>query len=77
MKSVARANRVVFGLIIVSLVGFSAYCWQLLSQQQRAFDLSVAAEMVLNRVNTDTVYLLGREKASDGSVQQMCIRDSL
>ncbi|MFQ2707272.1 response regulator [Aeromonas caviae] len=70
MKSVARANRVVFGLIIVSLVGFSAYCWQLLSQQQRAFDLSVAAEMVLNRVNTDTVYLLGREKASDGSVQQ-------
>ena len=70
MKSVARGNRVVFGLIIVSLVGFSAYCWQLLSQQQRAFDLSVAAEMVLNRVNTDTVYLLGREKASDGSVQQ-------
>jgi hypothetical protein len=50
------------GLIIVSLVGFSAYCWQLLSQQQRAFDLSVAAEMVLNRVNTDTVYLLGRER---------------
>ena len=26
--------------------------------------------MILNRVNTDTVYLLGREKASDGSVQQ-------
>ena len=51
-------------------MAFSAYCWQLLSQQQRAFDLSVAAEMVLNRVNTDTVYLLGREKASDGSVQQ-------
>ena len=70
MKSVARVNRVVFGLIIVSLLAFSAYCWQLLSQQQRASDLSVAAELVLNRVNTDTVYLLGREKASDGSVQQ-------
>ncbi|MDU1142628.1 response regulator [Aeromonas rivipollensis] len=70
MKSVARDNRVVFGLIIVSLLAFSAYCWQLLSQQQRASDLSVAAELVLNRVNTDTVYLLGREKASDGSVQQ-------
>lgn len=47
MKSVARGNRVVFGLIIVSLVGFSAYCWQLLSQQQRAFDLSVAAAFYL------------------------------
>ncbi|MBP8269941.1 MAG: hybrid sensor histidine kinase/response regulator, partial [Aeromonas sp.] len=70
MKSVARDHRVVFGLIIVSLLAFSAYCWQLLSQQQRASDLSVAAELVLNRVNTDTVYLLGREKASDGSVQQ-------
>ncbi|WP_429159762.1 response regulator [Aeromonas media] len=70
MKSVARDNGVVFGLIIVSLLAFSAYCWQLLSQQQRASDLSVAAELVLNRVNTDTVYLLGREKASDGSVQQ-------
>jgi hypothetical protein len=69
MNNVTRVNRVVLGLIIVSLVGFSAYCWQLLSQQQRAFDLSVAAEMVLNRVNTDTVYLLGA-KASDGSVQQ-------
>ena len=56
MKSVARVNRVVFGLIIVSLLAFSAYCWQLLSQQQRASDLSVAAELVLNRVNTDTVY---------------------
>lgn len=70
MKSVARINRVVLSLIIASLLAFSAYCWHLLSQQQRASELSVAAELVLNRVNTDTVYLLGREKASDGSVQQ-------
>ncbi|MFC5707202.1 hybrid sensor histidine kinase/response regulator [Aeromonas eucrenophila] len=70
MKSVARVNRVVLSLIIVSLLAFSTYCWQLLSQQQRASELSGAAELVLNRINTDTVYLLGREKASDGSVQQ-------
>ncbi|MEG0009567.1 MAG: response regulator [Aeromonas sp.] len=70
MKSVARVNRVVLSLIIISLLAFSTYCWQLLSQQQRASELSVAAELVLNRINTDTVYLLGREKASDGSVQQ-------
>ena len=69
MKSVARVNRVVLSLIIISLLAFSTYCWQLLSQQQRASELSVAAELVLNRINTDTVYLLGREKASDGSVQ--------
>jgi two-component system, sensor histidine kinase and response regulator len=69
MKSVVRVNRVVLSLIIVSLLAFSTYCWQLLSQQQRASELSVAAELVLNRINTDTVYLLGREKASDGSVQ--------
>ncbi|MGL5811864.1 MAG: response regulator [Aeromonas sp.] len=70
MKSVARVNRVVLSLIIASLLGFSTYCWQLLSQQQRASELSMAAELVLNRINTDTVYLLGRERASDGSVQQ-------
>lgn len=69
MKSVVRVNRVVLSLIIASLLAFSAYCWQLLSQQQRASELSVAAELVLNRINTDTVYLLGREKASDGSIQ--------
>ncbi|WP_429103644.1 response regulator [Aeromonas hydrophila] len=70
MNNVTRVNRVVLSLIIVSLLGFSGYCWQLLSQQQKASELSVAAELILNRVNTDTVYLLGREKANDGNVQQ-------
>ncbi|MGN4980087.1 ATP-binding protein [Aeromonas dhakensis] len=70
MNNVTRVNRVVLSLIIVSLLAFSGYCWQLLSQQQKASELSVAAELILNRVNTDTVYLLGREKANDGNVQQ-------
>ncbi|MDF2414768.1 response regulator [Aeromonas sp. 1HA1] len=70
MNNVTRVNRVVLSLIIVALLAFSGYCWQLLSQQQKASELSVAAELILNRVNTDTVYLLGREKANDGNVQQ-------
>lgn len=53
MNNVTRVNRVVLSLIIVSLLGFSGYCWQLLSQQQKASELSVAAELILNRVNTD------------------------
>ena len=55
MNNVTRVNRVVLSLIIVSLLAFSGYCWQLLSQQQKASELSVAAELILNRVNTDTV----------------------
>ncbi|MGY3958133.1 response regulator [Aeromonas popoffii] len=70
MNNVTRVNRVVLSLIIVALLAFSGYCWQLLSQQQKASELSVAAELILNRVNTDTVYLLGREKANDSNVQQ-------
>ncbi|MGE6132618.1 response regulator [Aeromonas salmonicida] len=70
MNNVTRVNRVVLSLIIVALLAFAGYCWQLLSQQHKASELSVAAELILNRVNTDTIYLLGREKANDGNVQQ-------
>lgn len=52
------------------LLAFSGYCWQLLSQQQLAQELNAAAESALNRINTDTVYLLGREQANDSNVQQ-------
>lgn len=58
------------GLIVALLLAFSGYCWQSLSQQQQAHDLNEAAEVVLNRINADTVYLLGREQANDSNVQQ-------
>ncbi len=48
MNNVTRINRVVLSLIIVSRLGFSGYCWQLLSQQQKISELSVAAELILN-----------------------------
>ncbi|BEE04451.1 hybrid sensor histidine kinase/response regulator [Aeromonas veronii] len=58
------------GLIVALLLAFSGYCWQSLSQQQQAHDLNDAAEVVLNRINADTVYLLGREQANNSNVQQ-------
>ncbi|MGY3869670.1 response regulator [Aeromonas crassostreae] len=70
MNNNTGSNRLILCLVMVTLLLFSGYCWRLLSQQQRAFDLSVAAELILNRVNTDTVYLLGREQANDEQVQQ-------
>lgn len=70
MNKGSRKNRAVPGLIVALLLAFSGYCWQSLSQQQQAHDLNDAAEVVLNRINADTVYLLGREKANDSNVQQ-------
>ncbi|MCQ4109289.1 response regulator [Aeromonas sp. JL9] len=70
MKKGSRKNRAVPGLIIALLLAFSGYCWQSLGQQQQAHDLNEAAEVVLNRINADTVYLLGREQANDSNVQQ-------
>ncbi|RQM59515.1 hybrid sensor histidine kinase/response regulator [Aeromonas enteropelogenes] len=70
MNKGSRKNRVVLGLSVALLLAFSGYCWQLLSWQQQAQELNTAAEVVLNRINSDTVYLLGREKANDESVQQ-------
>ncbi|MFG0833452.1 response regulator [Aeromonas bivalvium] len=70
MNNNTGSNRLILCMVMVTLLLFSGYCWRLLSQQQRAFDLSVAAELILNRVNTDTVYLLGREQANDEQVQQ-------
>ncbi|MFQ2071468.1 response regulator [Aeromonas veronii] len=70
MNKGSRKNRAVPGLIVVLLLAFSGYCWQSLSQQQQAHDLNDAAEVVLNRINADTVYLLGREQANDSNVQQ-------
>lgn len=58
------------GLIVALLLAFSSYCWQSLSQQQQAHNLNEAAEVVLNRINADTLYLLGREQANDSNVQQ-------
>ncbi|MCS3832411.1 CheY-like chemotaxis protein [Aeromonas veronii] len=58
------------GLIVALLLAFSGYCWQSLSQQQQAHNLNEAAEVVLNRINADTLYLLGREQANDSNVQQ-------
>ncbi|MEN3756517.1 response regulator [Aeromonas veronii] len=70
MNKGSRKNRAVPGLIVAWLLAFSGYCWQSLSQQQQAHDLNDAAEVVLNRINADTVYLLGREQANDSNVQQ-------
>ncbi len=70
MNKGSRKNRVLLGLVVALLLAFSGYCWQLLSQQQQAEDMSTAAEVVLNRINSDTVYLLGREQANDTNVQQ-------
>lgn len=70
MNKGSRKNRAVPGLIVALLLAFSGYCWQSLSQQQQAHDLNEAAEVVLNRINVDTVYLLGREQANDSNVQQ-------
>ncbi|WP_337075107.1 hybrid sensor histidine kinase/response regulator [Aeromonas veronii] len=70
MNKGSRKNRAVPGLIIALLLAFSGYCWQSLSQQQQAHNLNEAAEVVLNRINADTVYLLGREQANDSNVQQ-------
>lgn len=70
MNKGSRKNRAVPGLIVALLLAFSGYCWQSLSQQQQAHDLNDAAEVVLNRINADTVYLLGREQANDSNVQQ-------
>ena len=70
MNKGSRKNRAVPGLIVALLLAFSGYCWQSLSQQQQAHDLNEAAEVVLNRINADTVYLLGREQANDSNVQQ-------
>ncbi|MGC5426094.1 response regulator [Aeromonas veronii bv. sobria] len=70
MNKGSRKNRAVPGLIVALLLAFSGYCWQSLSQQQQAHDLNDAAEVVLNRINADTVYLLGREQANDNNVQQ-------
>ena len=63
-------NLAVPGLVVVLLLAFSGYCWQLLSQQQQAHDLNADAEVVLNRINSDTIYLLGREQANDSNVQK-------
>ncbi|MGL4507730.1 MAG: hybrid sensor histidine kinase/response regulator, partial [Aeromonas sobria] len=57
-------------LITAVLLAFSGYCWQLLSQQQQVKELNSTAEVVLNRINADTVYLLGREQANDSNIQQ-------
>ncbi|HHQ4642757.1 TPA: response regulator [Aeromonas veronii] len=70
MNKGSRKNRAVPGLIVALLLAFSGYCWQSLSQQQQAHDLNDAAEVVLNLINADTVYLLGREQANDSNVQQ-------
>ncbi|MGH1410777.1 MAG: response regulator [Aeromonas sp.] len=70
MNKGSRKNRAVPGLIVALLLAFSGYCWQSLSQQQQAHNLNEAAEVVLNRINVDTVYLLGREQANDSNVQQ-------
>ncbi|MFM5461278.1 response regulator [Aeromonas veronii] len=70
MNKGSRKNRAVPGLIVALLLAFSGYCWQSLSQQQQAHNLSEAAEVVLNRINADTLYLLGREQANDSNVQQ-------
>ncbi|MBW3776105.1 response regulator [Aeromonas veronii] len=70
MNKGSRKNRAVPGLIVALLLAFSGYCWQSLSQQQQAHNLNDAAEVVLNRINADTVYLLGREQANDSNVQQ-------
>lgn len=70
MNKGSRKNRAVPGLIVALLLAFSGYCWQSLSQQQQAHNLNEAAEVVLNRINADTVYLLGREQANDSNVQQ-------
>ncbi|WP_429215589.1 response regulator [Aeromonas veronii] len=70
MNKGSRKNRAVPRLIVALLLAFSGYCWQSLSQQQQAHDLNDAAEVVLNRINADTVYLLGREQANDSNVQQ-------
>ncbi|SIQ07168.1 hybrid sensor histidine kinase/response regulator [Aeromonas veronii] len=70
MNKGSRKNRAVPGLMVALLLAFSGYCWQSLSQQQQAHNLNEAAEVVLNRINADTVYLLGREQANDSNVQQ-------
>ncbi|WP_068977887.1 hybrid sensor histidine kinase/response regulator [Aeromonas sp. EERV15] len=70
MKKGSRKNRVVAVLITALLLAFSGYCWQLLSQQQQVKELNSTAEVVLNRINADTVYLLGREQANDSNIQQ-------
>ncbi|MGY3807406.1 response regulator [Aeromonas veronii] len=70
MNKGSRKNRAVPGLIVALLLAFSGYCWQSLSQQQQAHNLNEAAEVVLNRINDDTLYLLGREQANDSNVQQ-------
>lgn len=70
MNKGSRKNRAVPGLIVALLLAFSGYCWQSLSQQQQAHNLNEAAEVVLNRINADTRYLLGREQANDSNVQQ-------
>ncbi|QWZ95613.1 response regulator [Aeromonas sp. FDAARGOS 1411] len=70
MSKGSRKNRAVPGLIVALLLAFSGYCWQSLSQQQQAHNLNEAAEVVLNRINADTLYLLGREQANDSNVQQ-------
>ncbi|TNI89267.1 hybrid sensor histidine kinase/response regulator [Aeromonas sobria] len=70
MKKGSRKNRVVAVLITAVLLAFSGYCWQLLSQQQQVKELNSTAEVVLNRINADTVYLLGREQANDSNIQQ-------
>lgn len=62
--------RVVAVLLSALLVAFSGYCWQLLSQQQQTQAFNKSAEVVLNRINADTVYLLGREHANDSNVHQ-------
>ncbi|KAE9623836.1 hybrid sensor histidine kinase/response regulator [Aeromonas veronii] len=70
MNKGSRKNRAVPGLIVALLLAFSGYCWQSLSQQQQAHNLNKAAEVVLNRINADSLYLLGREQANDSNVQQ-------
>ncbi|MFQ2026688.1 response regulator [Aeromonas veronii] len=70
MNKGSRKNRAVPGLIVALLLAFSGYCWQSLSQQQQAHNLNEAAEVVLNRINADTLYLLRREQANDSNVQQ-------
>ncbi|MFQ2040218.1 response regulator [Aeromonas sp. s11] len=70
MNKGSRKNRAVPGLIVALLLAFSGYCWQSLRQQQQAHNLNEAAEVVLNRINADTLYLLGREQANDSNVQQ-------
>ncbi|MGL5323919.1 MAG: response regulator [Aeromonas sp.] len=74
MKKRSRKSPVVLLLVAALLLGFSVLCWQLLSQQQRAYSLNQAAEAVLNRINTDSVYLLGRDSASDSNAQQRLVQ---